>query len=84
MKTGLAAQVVLKFFESRGVDAAKASSCEDFFAEGLLTSIELVKLAVALEGGLGVRIRPGDVSYDRFRNLEAVVGFVNGKAREQR
>ncbi len=46
--------------------------CDDFIAEGLLDSLDIVTLVGELEERLGICIDGEDVTPEHFKNLEAL------------
>ena len=52
------------------------STSEDFIKDGLLDSLDIVNLVVALEEEYGISIDGEDVTPENFKNLETLEQFL--------
>jgi acyl carrier protein len=51
---------------------------EDFFADGLLDSLDLTMLISRLEETYGIAIKGADIVPENFHNLDTIVRLVKG------
>ena len=70
---------LLEFLARRGYAPAEIADSDDLFAAGVLNSISSVQLALFLETEYGIKMRPGEITYDRFRSVAAIEKFVAEK-----
>lgn len=56
---------------------------DNLYKDGILDSIQVVELVVAIEEELGVEIDPEEVILENFANKNAIISFVEGVIKEQ-
>lgn len=54
---------------------------EDFFAEGMLDSFDLMTLVATLDERFGIKIDGMDILPENFRNVEAIMALVARSAK---
>lgn len=54
---------------------------EDFFAEGMLDSFDLMTLVATLDERFGIKIDGMDILPENFRNVEAIMSLVARSAK---
>lgn len=72
-------QVRMLFRDDLGIVVAPGES--DLLGHGVLDSLQLVELFLALERRFGLRVDLGAVAFEHFRSLESIAAYVEGARR---
>jgi methoxymalonate biosynthesis acyl carrier protein len=69
---------VIRYIADR-VKGVEVDHDEDLFASGHVNSLFAVQLVMWIQRTFGVQIERGELDFENFKSIDAIIGFVDGK-----
>ena len=64
-------------------DETPVADDENLLADGMVSSLGMLRLVAFIEASYGIQVPPGDFTIENFRTLEALDTYLSGKVEQQ-